>query len=112
MLSQEQIDGFGRDGVIVLRGYFTDWMETLRNGVDANMRDPGPWAREYLDPDQSGRFFGDYCNWDRISEYRRFMFESPAAAIAADLMQSETARIFHEHVLVKEPGTNKITPKA
>jgi ectoine hydroxylase-related dioxygenase (phytanoyl-CoA dioxygenase family) len=25
-------------------------------------------------------------------------------------MQSGTVRIFHEHVLVKEPGTNKITP--
>ena len=110
VLSADRVETFARDGVILLRGYFSDWMDTLRDGVDANMRAPGPWGREYLDEGQAGRFFGDYCNWNRIEEYRRFLFESPAAEIAADLMRSETARIFHEHVLVKEPGTDKITP--
>lgn len=110
ILDSSQVDEFQRDGVLLLRGYFTDWMDTLRTGVDANMRDPGPWGRDYLDDGQAGRFFGDYCNWHRIDEYHRFMFESSVAEMAADLMQSQTARIFHEHVLVKEPGTNKITP--
>jgi len=30
--------------------------------------------------------------------------------MAAELMQSQTVRIFHEHVLVKEPGTSNPTP--
>jgi len=110
VLSESQVSEFQRDGVLVLRGVFNDWTDTLREGVESNMRDPGPWGREYLDEDQSGRFFGDYCNWNRIHEYRDFMFASPAAEIAAELMQSDSARIFHEHVLVKEPGTDKITP--
>ncbi len=110
MLDARTIDEFAADGVVVLRGVFTDWIETLRAGVDANMRDPGPYGRDYLDGEQAGRFFGDYCNWNRIPEYRRFMFDSPAGEIAADLMRSRGARIFHEHVLVKEPGTDKATP--
>ena len=110
LLLPDQVDEFQRDGVLLLRGVFTDWIECLRDGVDANMREPGPWGRDYLEPGQSGRFFGDYCNWNRIEQYRRFMFESPVSAIAAELMQSKTARIFHEHVLVKEPGTDKVTP--
>ena len=32
------------------------------------------------------------------------------AEIAAELMRSKTARIFHDHVLVKEPGTSVATP--
>ncbi len=110
VLSREQIEAFERDGVILLRGVFGDWIETLCRGVEFNMQNPGPFGREYLDENQSGRFFGDYCNWNRIDEYRQFLFESPAAEIAAALMQSESVRIFHEHVLVKEPGTDKITP--
>src|SRR5690606_30725601 len=36
--------------------------------------------------------------------------ESPAAAIAARLMRSRTVRFFHDHVLVKQPGTSTVTP--
>jgi ectoine hydroxylase-related dioxygenase (phytanoyl-CoA dioxygenase family) len=36
--------------------------------------------------------------------------ESPMARIAARLMRSRTARFFHDHVLVKEPGTSVVTP--
>jgi len=109
-LSQEQIETFQRDGVVLLEGVFNDWIDTLRAGVDTNMRNPGPFGRDYLDDAEGGRFFGDYCNWNRIDEYRQFMFASPAPALAAELMRSDSVRIFHEHVLVKEPGTNKITP--
>jgi len=110
VLQQSQVDEFQHDGVVLLQGVFNDWIELLREGVGINMNSPGPWGREYLDKNQAGRFFGDYCNWNRIEQYRRFMFDSPAGAIAADLMQSDSVRIFHEHVLVKEPGTDKITP--
>ena len=110
LLTRDQVETFQRDGVLLLQGLFAEWVETLQRGVEFNLANPGPWGREYLDNGQGGRFFGDYCNWDRIDEYRRFMFDSPAAAIAAELTRSERVRIFHEHVLVKEPGTDKITP--
>jgi ectoine hydroxylase-related dioxygenase (phytanoyl-CoA dioxygenase family) len=110
MLDQSQLNEFQIDGVTLIKNRFTDWMDILRKGVAKNMQDPGPFGREYVTEGEKGRFFGDYCNWDRIDEYRQFMFDSPVAEIAADLMQSNTARIFHEHVLVKEPGTDKITP--
>jgi ectoine hydroxylase-related dioxygenase (phytanoyl-CoA dioxygenase family) len=41
---------------------------------------------------------------------RRFVEHSPAAAIAAQLMQSRTARFFHDHILVKESGNSTVTP--
>jgi ectoine hydroxylase-related dioxygenase (phytanoyl-CoA dioxygenase family) len=97
-------------GATVLRGVFSDWVESLRDGVDANMADPDPTARIYRDENGGGRFFVDYCNWDRIPEYRNFIFNSPAAEIAAELMDSEQVQLFHEHVLVKEAQTGIPTP--
>ena len=38
------------------------------------------------------------------------ILRSPAAELAAVLMRSGTAQFFHDHVLVKEPGTSKPTP--
>ena len=57
-----------------------------------------------------GRFFDDYCNWPRIAAFERIIRDSPAAELAATAMQSSIAQIFHDHVLVKEPGTPMPTP--
>ena len=109
-LDDQTIEEFHEKGVTVLRGVFSDWIETLREGIDANMRDPDPNARIYKGENGGGRFFVDYCNWNRIPEYRDFIFDSPAAAVGAELMQSRSVQLFHEHVLVKEAETGVPTP--
>ena len=109
-LEQSAVDAFQRDGVVLLKGVFSNWVDTLRTGIDHNMRDPGEFGKNYTKEGQSGQFFGDYCNWQRIPEYRDFFFDSPAAELTSQLLGSETVQIFHEHVLVKEPGTAQKTP--
>ena len=101
---------FEARGVVLIRGAFRGWVETLRAGVAAVMADPSPFERTVRPADGSPPFFQDYCNWGRIEEFRRFVFESPAGETAAALMRSAHARFFHEHVLVKEPGTTVETP--
>jgi ectoine hydroxylase-related dioxygenase (phytanoyl-CoA dioxygenase family) len=97
------------DGVVCLRGLFADWVEILRAGVDRNLAEPGPDGKLYHD--EGGRLFlSDYCNWQRIPEYEDFLRHSSCAEVAARLMGSTTARLFHEHVLVKEPGATTPTP--
>ena len=109
-LTDTMIEDYDRDGVVFLPGLFSDWVEEIKNGIEENMSSPGPYAAENTKDGEKGRFFDDYCNWQRIDAIRNIMIESPAAEVAARLMQSETAQIFHDHVLVKEPGTAKPTP--
>ena len=109
-LDPQTIQDFRSNGAIVLRGVFIDWIETLAKGIEKNRQDPGPDAKLYRGDAGSGAFFGDYCNWDRIPEYRDFIFHSPAKALASKLMGSEIVQLFHEHVLVKEPSTDVATP--
>jgi ectoine hydroxylase-related dioxygenase (phytanoyl-CoA dioxygenase family) len=108
-IPENAVHDFEEHGVTLLRGVLNDWVEPLRSGVERNMADPGPFVRDYRD-DLGGRFFGDFCNWQRIPEYREFLFDSPAADIAGALMQTRSVRLFHEHVLVKEPATEIPTP--
>ena len=111
LISDETVERFQRDGVVVLRQAFSpDWIGRLAQGIERNLLLPGPMAKHYTEEDSPGRFFGDYCNWQRIPQYRYFVTRSPAAAMAARLMGSKTAQFFHEHVLVKEPGTEEPTP--
>ena len=110
LLSEGQITEFKEKGVTVLRDVFTDWVDVLRAGIDANMADPDPNARIYKGTEGGGRFFVDYCNWARIPEYKEFIFNSDAAALGAELMESQQVQLFHEHVLVKEAATGVTTP--
>jgi ectoine hydroxylase-related dioxygenase (phytanoyl-CoA dioxygenase family) len=102
---------FQRDGAVCLRGRLDQgWIDALRRGVERNMAEPGPYGELVGAGHSSGKFFADYCNWPEIPEYRDFVLSSPAGAIAGELMGARRAQIFHEHVLVKEPGTSKATP--
>lgn len=109
-ITQADINTFQQDGVVLIRGLFANHVETLRKGVDHNMADPGPYASNNEKAGETGRFFDDYCNWHRIPEFAEVIETSPAAEVAAQLMQSNTVQMFHDHVLVKEPGTSMATP--
>lgn len=104
-------DAFRRDGVTVLRGLFSPhWLERLREGIEENLAHPGPMSSTYTDAGKAGRYFGDYCNWDRIEAFRDIFYHSGLSEAGADLMGSRNAYVFHEHVLIKEPGTQEYTP--
>lgn len=109
-ISQNQIDGYERDGVVMIKGLFTDWVDELRTGIERNIANPGPDFHQYIDDDEKGGFFGDYCNWMNIPEFVNAIKNSDAGSVAAQLTQSKSIQVFHEHILVKEPGTSMPTP--
>ena len=109
-IDPQLIKDFSRDGAVVVRGLFEAWVDTIRQGIERNMQTPGAYASENLQAGEAGRFFDDYCNWQRIPEFSRVVLESDAGNVAAQLMESKQVQVFHEHVLVKEPGTTKPTP--
>jgi len=111
MLTAQNIENFEHHGAVCIRQAFDiDWLLKLGSGIEKNFADPGPDSSVYTKDGAPGRFYDDYCNWRRIPEYESFVMHSPAAEIAARLMRSNVARIYHEHVLIKEPGTQEVTP--
>lgn len=106
---QARID-FQQQGAICIRGLFTNWIDLLKLGVQRNHDQPGPYFSENVTANDSGRFWDDYCNWQRIAEFSQFITESNAAEMAAQILDSKRAQFFHDHVLVKEANTSKPTP--
>ena len=103
---------FERDGVVLLRGAFADWVDRLRAGLQRNMDYPNDYAFpcDSVSPGGKGRFFDSYCNWHRIPEYTEFVGSSAAASMACQFMQSTSAQFFHEHIFCKDAGTQTATP--
>ena len=109
-LDAATIEAFKRDGAVLIKGLYKDQVATLKAGIERNMQAPGPFASNNYKEGHTGLFFDDYCNWDRIEEFQQVIQAPQTASVAAQLMGSERVQVFHDHVLVKEPGTSLPTP--
>ena len=109
-IDQSTIEAYQRDGAVLVKDLFADWIDEIAQGIEQNMAEPGPYAAENLQDGERGRFFDDYCNWTRIPAFEQVIRNSEAAGVAVQPMGSTEAQFFHDHVLVKEPGTTKATP--
>ncbi len=107
----ELAEAFRRDGAVCVRAEFSpEEVALVERGIERNLATLSPRALVASRPDDSGRFVEDFCNWQTIPEYEEFIRGSGAAALAGELMASGSVRLFHDHLLVKEPGTSQRTP--
>ena len=109
-LTDTDIADFHRDGAIVIRQLLNaDELALLREGIEANLAAPSKRSKIASRPDDPGRFFEDFCNWQVNPQYQHLIFGSPLALLAQRLMGSLSVRLYHDHLLVKEPGTRQKT---
>jgi ectoine hydroxylase-related dioxygenase (phytanoyl-CoA dioxygenase family) len=110
-LTAAEVEAFQRDGAVVLRGLFTlSEVARLREGIEANLAHPSPRAKVASAGDDPGWFIEDFCCWPANAHYRSLIFDSSLGEAGAQLMRSSEARLYHDHMLVKEPGTRQPTP--
>jgi ectoine hydroxylase-related dioxygenase (phytanoyl-CoA dioxygenase family) len=110
-LQQADIDAYLQEGAVVLRGLLTAAeVKRLEVGIEHNLAHPSGLKIVASAADDPGCFVEDFCTWQSNPAYRELLFTSALPEVAAALMQSATARLYHDHLLVKEPGTRQPTP--
>ena len=110
-LTPDLVEDFRRDGAVCVRHLLSpDEVALLRRGIDANLGAPSPRAKVASRPGDPGFFIEDFCNWQDNDAYRRVIFDSPLAALAGALTGSQSIRLYHDHMLTKEPLTRAPTP--
>ena len=109
-VTQGDIDAYEQDGVVCLRGLISpDWIERLREGVAADMAEPGPNVEIYTENGDPGLFFNDFDLWRHVRVFNTFVHEGPCAAAAGRLMGATSIAFFADQLFVKEPGTESLT---
>lgn len=110
-ITEKNIKSFQEDGAIHLKGMFSQhWIEEVKKGIEKNLANPSQYSERLALKEGQGHYFNDYCNWQKIPQFQEYVFQSPVAKLVANLMESKYAVFYHEHVLVKEAGTEKDTP--
>jgi len=110
-MDADAVAAFRRDGVVCLRGLLdADAVERLRDAVAWAMRNPSPFAQEFLPSDARGRYFSDLHNFRRSPAYEALACDSALPEVAGRAMAAETVRVLYDQTIVKEPGTQSPTP--
>ena len=106
-----EVESFRKHGAVCLRQLFTPTeVALLKEGIDANLAQPSPRAKVASRGDDPGLFIEDFCNWQSNQHYRRFIFGTALGQAAGELMNSSSARLYHDHMLTKEASTRQRTP--
>ena len=101
---------FERDGAVCVRGLFdADAMTEAEAAVEANLDDLSELAKR-ASPDDDGAFVEDFCSWNRLDAVARFALRPEPAEVVGRLTGSSAVRLYHDHMLTKEPGTKQRTP--
>jgi ectoine hydroxylase-related dioxygenase (phytanoyl-CoA dioxygenase family) len=104
----DQTAALAADGAVCVRQLVgADLIRDVTAAVDSNLADLSSLAI-VMGGGAGGRFVEDFYNWPRFGAYVELA--RVVAPTVADLMGSRQVRLYHDHLLVKEAGTQTRTP--
>lgn len=107
-IAEELIKTYRDDGVVCLRGVISqEWLDLLAEAFEEAEATPNQNSERV---ESGGRFFNSVNVWRSNEKARRFVFESPLASLAAQLMDASQVLMYGDHLLLKDPGCRTKSP--
>jgi hypothetical protein len=111
ILSSEEINKFKEDGAIFLKGKFDiNWIKKLQKGIERDIKNPSPRFKSHTIEKDVPAYLEDYWTWDLIPEFKDFVFNSPYAKIASELMLAKQINLVMDNWFLREGGSKSSTP--
>ena len=111
MITPEQKRAYNEDGVVCLRGLFdSHWLDVARRAIDHGRANTGPMYLDYSSETRPRSYETDFWVWQENDAMRTFIFDSPAAAIAGELMGVDSVMLVTDNWLVREAGAVNRAP--
>jgi len=98
VLSNKEIESYKANGAIVLRKKFdVSWIEKLKTGIKKDIKNPSPRFKSHTIQKNIPAYLEDYWTWDRVSEFKDFVYNSPVAQIASELMSAKKINLLKKN---------------
>ena len=111
IVSQSQIDQFRQDGAIFLKNKFdASWIKKLQSGIERDIKNPSPRFKSHTIDLDKPAYLEDYWTWDLVPEFKDFVFNSPYAQIASELMSAKKINLVMDNWFLREAGSKSSTP--
>ena len=90
ILTNEEIKKYKDDGAIFLKKKFdVNWIKKLEAGIKRDIKNPSPRFKSHTTEKDVPAYLEDYWTWDLVPEFKDFVFNSPYAQIASELMSAK-----------------------
>ena len=98
MLSSKEIEKYKSDGAVFLKKKFDiNWIEKLKIGITKDIKNPSPRFKSHTIKKNIPAYLEDYWTWDRIPEFKDFVFNSPVSQIALELMSAKKVNLLMDN---------------
>ena len=111
LVSKNEIEKFNQDGAIFLKNKFDiKWIEKLKKGIEKDIKNPSPRFKSHTLKPNVPAYLEDYWTWDLAPEFKDFVYNSPYAEIASELMSAEKINLVMDNWFLREAGSKSSTP--
>ncbi len=111
LISKEEVEKYNEDGVIFLKNKFDiKWIEKLKKGIEYDIKNPSPRFKSHTIKSNVPAYLEDYWTWDLVPEFKDFVFNSPYAEIASELMSAKKINLVMDNWFLREAGSKSSTP--
>ena len=111
ILTNQEIEQFKNNGAIFLKDKFDiEWIERLKKGIERDIINPSPRFKSHTVEKNLPKYLEDYWTWDLVPEFTDFVYNSPYAQIAAELMDAKRINLVMDNWFLREAGSKSTTP--
>ena len=88
ILNDNEIKKFNKNGAILLKDKFDiKWIEKLKVGINKAKINPSPRFTNHTKDEKLPCYLEDFWTWDLHEEFTDFVYNSPTAKIASELLR-------------------------
>ena len=111
LVSQLEIEKFNKDGAVFLKNKFDiKWIEKLKKGIEKDIKNPSPRFKSHTTKSNVPSYLEDFLTWDLLPEFKEFVYNSPYAKIASELMSAKKINLVMDNWFLREAGSKSSTP--
>lgn len=112
-IAPAEIAAFRRDGVVHLpQAFALSWLDLLREGIEENLKFPSPKQeiRRTEGEADGPRYIEDFWVWSDFPAFETFVRQSPAANLAAQLLEAKRINLVMDNWFLREAGATARPP--
>jgi len=105
-VTADEKEMYERDGVVILRQRFSkEWLDELRRGMNKDLAHPSARTVRHTADTAKSHYYEGFWIWSQVPEIENFCRSSPAATLAAGLMDArERVNLIMDNWFIREAG--------